>query len=46
MCDEAGATDNIVPSIRRDVYERLPQKVKPLYRHWLEAHSVEAHSKE
>lgn len=36
MCDEAGATDNIVPSIRADVYERLPLPVQPLYRHWVE----------
>ena len=35
MCDETGATDNIVPSIRRDVFEQLPVNVKPLFRHWV-----------
>lgn len=41
MCDEVGATDNVVPSIRRDVYERLPERVQPLYRHWVERASEE-----
>jgi ectoine hydroxylase-related dioxygenase (phytanoyl-CoA dioxygenase family) len=41
MCDEAGATDNVVPSIHRHVYERLPRKVQPLYRHWVEPYSKE-----
>ena len=36
MCDEAGATDNAVPSIRRDVYDGLPKNVQRLYRHWVE----------
>ena len=36
MCDDVGATDNVVPSIRHDVFERLPSQVKPLYRHWIE----------
>ncbi len=36
MCDEIGKTDNIVPSIRSEVYDRLPDRVKPLYRHWVE----------
>ncbi len=36
MCDESDATDNEVPSIRRDVFDRLPPNVQPLYRHWLE----------
>jgi len=35
MCDEAGRTDNIVPSIQRDVFDRLPQQVQQLYRHWV-----------
>ena len=35
MCDEAGRTDNIVPSVRPDVYARLPQDVQTLYRHWV-----------
>ena len=39
MCDEVGATDNVVPSIRADVYERLPDRVQPLYRHWVERSS-------
>ncbi|MBP88933.1 MAG: hypothetical protein CMJ64_19830 [Planctomycetaceae bacterium] len=41
MCDETGATDNIVPSIRREVYERLPPNVQSLYRHWIEPLSKE-----
>jgi ectoine hydroxylase-related dioxygenase (phytanoyl-CoA dioxygenase family) len=36
MCDESGQTDNCVPSIRRDVYDRLPDRVRALYRHWVE----------
>jgi ectoine hydroxylase-related dioxygenase (phytanoyl-CoA dioxygenase family) len=36
MCDEAGASENIVPAIRRDVFEQLPTDVKPMYRHWVE----------
>ena len=35
MCDETGRTDNIVPSIQRDAYLRLPARVQPLYRHWV-----------
>lgn len=36
MCDEAGKSDNTVPSICGDVFDRLPAKVQPLYRHWVE----------
>ncbi len=36
MCDESAATDNEVPSIRRDVFDRLPKTVQSLYRHWIE----------
>ena len=36
LCDEADASENLVPSIQRDVFERLPSQVKPLYGHWLE----------
>ncbi len=39
MCDESGKTDNIVPSIRRDVWLRLPERVQQLYRHWVLDHS-------
>jgi len=35
MCDESGKTDNHVPSIRRDVFLRLPASVQQLYRHWV-----------
>lgn len=35
MCDEAGQTDNQVPSLPRDVYLRLPPHVQQLYRHWV-----------
>jgi hypothetical protein len=37
MCNESGKSDNIVPSIRRDVFDRLPDAVRPLYRHWIAA---------
>ena len=36
MVDEPGLSDNQVPSLPRDVYDRLPQNVQPLYRHWIE----------
>ena len=36
MVDEPGATDNQVPSLPRDIYDRLPRNVQPLYRHWIE----------
>lgn len=36
MCSESGRDDNIVPSIRRDVFDRLPERVQPLYQHWVE----------
>ena len=35
MCDEVGKTDNIVPSILPEVFNRLPANVQPLYRHWV-----------
>lgn len=35
MVNEPGLTDNIVPSIQHDVFERLPGSAKPLYRHWI-----------
>jgi len=35
MVDESGGQENQVPSIQRDVYDRLPDDVKPLYRHWV-----------
>lgn len=36
MCVESGRPENEVPSLRRDVFERLPSQVQPLYRHWVE----------
>ena len=36
MCDEMGATENCVPLIQRSVFDRLPDCVRPLYRHWVE----------
>ena len=36
MVDEPGLKDNQVPPVPRDVYDRLPQNVQPLYRHWIE----------
>ena len=34
VLDTGGKNYDAVP-IRRDVFERLPEKVKPLYRHWV-----------
>lgn len=35
MVDEPGSRDNVVPSIPRDVFDILPERTKPLYRHWV-----------
>jgi ectoine hydroxylase-related dioxygenase (phytanoyl-CoA dioxygenase family) len=35
LVDEPGATDNVVPPVPKDVFENLPDDVKPLYRHWV-----------
>ena len=35
MVDDTGKNDNQVPSIRPAVFEQLPDRVKPLYRHWV-----------
>lgn len=37
LCEATGLGENVVPPIRRDVYDRLPADVQPLYRHWIEA---------
>ncbi len=37
MVDEPGKEENQVPSMPRDVFERLPANVKPLYQHWVGA---------
>jgi len=31
--DDEGAAENAVPPVPRDVFERLPVAVQPLYRH-------------
>ena len=36
IVDEQGQTENVVPRLASHIYETLPEKVKPLYRHWLE----------
>lgn len=36
MVDEPGKTENEVPAIPADVYDSLPDDVKPLLRHWVE----------
>ena len=36
LVDEPGATDNVVPGVPKDVFKKLPEDVKPLYRHWVE----------
>lgn len=35
MVTEADRRENEVPSVPRDVYNRLSDRVKPLYRHWM-----------
>jgi len=35
MVTEPGLNNNIVPRIPRTVYATLPEKVQPLYRHWV-----------
>lgn len=32
--DEPSLKDNVVPRMPKEVYESLPETVKPLYRHW------------
>lgn len=38
MCDESGKTDNQVPAVPAEVFSRLPARVQPLFRHWIERH--------
>lgn len=35
MCNESGKTENVVPSIAPNVYDRLPANIQPLFRHWV-----------
>ena len=35
MVDETGGRENEVPPVPPEVYETLPEKVKPLFRHWV-----------
>ena len=35
MVDEPGLTENEMPALTPEVYEGLPDDVKPLYRHWV-----------
>ena len=35
MVEEPGLTENEVPPVPADVYDRLPDNVQPLYRHWV-----------
>lgn len=35
MVEEPGLEENEVPSVPTEVYEKLPEKVRPLYRHWV-----------
>ena len=37
MVDETGITDNVVVPVPRQVYDGLPENVKPLFRHWVES---------
>ena len=36
LVDEPGRSDNLVPSLPRQVYDSLSTNVQPLYRHWIE----------
>ena len=36
MVEECGGTENQVPLVTREVFENLPDEVKPLFRHWVE----------
>ena len=36
MVEEPGKTENLVPLVPRSVFDELPGRVKPLYRHWVE----------
>ncbi|SVE32867.1 uncharacterized protein METZ01_LOCUS485721, partial [marine metagenome] len=35
MVERTGLSDNIQPTVPRDVYKRLPADVQPLFSHWL-----------
>jgi hypothetical protein len=35
MVDETGINDNVVNPVPRNVYDGLPENVKPLFRHWV-----------
>ena len=35
MVDEPGLKENMVPPLSSEAYQRLPAKVKPLFRHWV-----------
>ena len=37
MVDETGIMDNVVVPVPRQVYDVLPENVKPLFRHWVES---------
>jgi hypothetical protein len=37
LVDETGGRDNLVPLVPPQVYDALPNDVKPLFRHWVEA---------
>jgi len=36
IVDEVGASDNSVPLVTREVFDRLPPDVQPLFRHWVQ----------
>ena len=35
IVEEPGLTENDMPPVPADVYDRLPENVQPLYRHWV-----------
>ena len=39
MVDETGERENVVPALTRDVFNQLPDEVKPLFRHIVAADS-------
>ena len=36
MVDEVDRTDSSVPLVSREVFDNLPELVKPLFNHWVE----------
>jgi ectoine hydroxylase-related dioxygenase (phytanoyl-CoA dioxygenase family) len=37
LVDEPGKTENQVPPVKREIYESMPKRARPLFRHWVES---------